>query len=101
MPRYDSTGDLERENTMDVNLVNVQFRDRKSGEFMGTEFSYIADTPLNKGDVVTVPTKYGTREACISRVGVQIGELQCRVGELRHITDSATPGGDIFRGFFD
>lgn len=86
---------------MNVNLVNVQFRDRRSGEFMGTEFSYIADVPLHKGDVVNVPTKYGTREGCISRVGVPINELQCRVGELRHITEPATTGGDIFKGFFD
>lgn len=49
---------------INVNLVNVQFRDRKCGEFMGTEFSYIADVPLHKGDVVNVPTKYGAREAC-------------------------------------
>ncbi len=86
---------------MDVRLVNVQFRDRKCGEFSGREFSYIADVPLNKGDVVNVPTKYGPREGCISRVDVPIGDIQCRVGELRHITDSATPGGDIFKGFFD
>lgn len=86
---------------MDVRLVNVQFRDRKCGEFTGREFSYIADVPLNKGDVVNVPTKYGQREGCISRVDVPIGDIQCRVGELRHITDSATPGGDIFKGFFD
>ena len=84
-----------------VNLVNVQFRDRKSGEFTGTEFSYIADVPLRTGDVVNVPTRYGTREGCISRVDVPIREIQCRVGELRHITDTATPGGDLFKGFFD
>ena len=86
---------------MDWNLVQVQFRDRKSGEFMGTEFSYIADVPLHKGDVVKVPTRYGTREGCISRVDVPINEIQCRVGELRHITEAATPGGNIFKGFFD
>lgn len=86
---------------MEVNLVNVQFRDRTSGEFMGREFSYIADVPLNKGDVVSVPTRYGPREGCISRVGVPIRDLQCRVGQLRHITESATPGGDIFKGFFE
>lgn len=86
---------------MDWNFVNVQFRDRKSGEFSGREFSYIADVPLHKGDVVKVPTKYGTREGCISRVDVPIREIQCRVGELRHITEAATPGGDIFKGFFD
>jgi hypothetical protein len=84
-----------------MTLVQVQFRDRKCGEFTGREFSYIADVAVQKGDVVNVPTKYGPREACISRVDVPIGEIQCRVGELRHITDAATPGGDIFKGFFD
>lgn len=68
---------------------------------MGREFSYIADVPVRKGDVVNVPTKYGPREGCISRVGVPINELQCRVGELRRITDAPTPGGDLFKGFFD
>lgn len=86
---------------MAANLVSVQFRDRKSGEFTGREFSYIADVPLHKGDVVNVPTRYGPREGFISRVDVPINEIQCRVGELRHITEAATTGGDIFRGFFD
>lgn len=82
---------------MEVNLVNVQFRDRKSGEFMGAEFSYIADVPLLKGDVVNVPTRYGTREGCISRINVPITEIQCRVGELRHITEAPTIG-TLFAG---
>ena len=68
---------------------------------MGQEFSYIADVPLEKGDVVNVPTKYGPKEGCISRVGVPIREIQCRVGQLRHITEPALPGGDLFKGFFD
>lgn len=84
-----------------MTLVQVQFRDRKSGEFTGKEFSYIADVAVKKGDVVNVPTRYGPRECCISRVDVPVGEIQCRVGELRHITDAPTPGGDIFKGFFD
>lgn len=84
-----------------MNIVQVQFRDRKSGEFSGREFSYIADVALQKGDVVNVPTRYGDREGCISRVDVPVAEIQCRVGELRHITESPTPSGDIFKGFFD
>lgn len=84
-----------------VNLVNVQFRDSKCGEFTGKEFSYIADVPVVKGDVVNVPTRYGTKEGCVSRTNVPLGDLQCRVGELRHITDAPTPGGDLFKGFFD
>lgn len=84
-----------------MTLVQVQFRDRTSGEFAGKEFSYIADVAVKKGDVVNVPTRYGNRDGCISRVDVPVGEIQCRVGELRHITDAPTPGGDIFKGFFD
>lgn len=68
---------------------------------MGKEFSYIADVPLAKGDVVNVPTKYGPKECRVSRTGVPIGEIQCRVGQLLHITEPATPGGDLFKGFFD
>ena len=86
---------------MAANLVSVQFRDRKSGEFTGRDFSYIADISLKKGDVVNVPTRYGPREGCISRVDVPINELQCRVGELRHITETAITSSDIFRDFFD
>ena len=37
-----------------MNLVQVQFRDRKCGEFTGREFSYIADIPLEIGDVVNL-----------------------------------------------
>lgn len=85
---------------VNANLVNVQFRDRTSGEFAGTEFSYIADIPLKKGDVVNVPTRYGPREGCISRVDVPINEIQCRVGELRHITEAAPHNSDTFKGFF-
>jgi hypothetical protein len=82
-------------------LVNVQFRDRESGEFKGRIFSYIADIPLKEGDVVKAPTKYGTREARVCRIGVPIDGIQCSVSDLRHIKEAATPRGDIFKGFFD
>lgn len=82
-------------------LVSVQFRNGKSGQFSGREFSYIADVPLNTGDVVNVPTKYGTKEACVCRVNVPVLALQCKVGELRHIKEPAIPCGDLFNGFFD
>ena len=46
-----------------------------------------------------VPTKFGESEARVSRIDVPISELQCRVGELRHITEAPTIGG-LFAGAF-
>lgn len=81
-------------------IVAVQYESRyQPGTFTGTEFSYIADTALAVGDIVNAPTKFGERKARVSRVDVPIGEIQCRVGELRHITEAPTVGGDLFAGF--
>ena len=86
----------------DVSLVQVQFESKqRPGTFSGASYTYIADHPLVVGDHVNVPTKYGDRDAKVVRTGVPLGEIQCRVGELRHITTPATPGCDLFNGFFD
>lgn len=82
-------------------LVQVQFKSRYRDEYSGTEYTYIADVPLQEGDIVRVPTKHGDSEARVCRVNVPIGEIPCRVGELRHITEPGTHGGDLFHGFFD
>ena len=82
-------------------IVHVQFEDRKNpGYYSGGFYSYIADHPLEAGDLVKVPTKYGESTAKVCRVNVPVNEIGCRVGELRHITEPAIPG-DIFAGFFD
>lgn len=83
-------------------LVAVQFKSRyKKDEYGGNEYTYIADVPLQVGDIVNVPTKFGTSDARVCRIDIPITELHCRVGELRHITEPGTPGGDLFHGFFD
>ena len=80
-------------------LVQVQFESRyRPGTYTGTSYSYIADHPLEVGDIVKVPTKFGESTARVCRVDVPITEIQCRVGELRHITEPAT-AGDLFAGF--
>jgi len=83
-------------------LVQVQFRDRRTGEFGGVNYTYIADVPVAVGDVVTVPTANGDGEARISRVDVPQSELPARLtpDRIRHITAPAT-AGDVFAGFFD
>lgn len=82
-------------------ICNVQFEDRRNpGYFSGGCYSYINDHPLEVGDIVKVPTKYGESMAKVCRVNVPVTEIGCRVGELRHITEPAT-SGDIFAGFFD
>lgn len=81
------------------NLVEIQFESRyKPGTFTGNAYTYIADVPLVVGDIVNVPTKYGDRTARVCRVDVPIGDIQCRVGELRHITEAPAIGGTLFAG---
>lgn len=82
-------------------LVQVQFESRRNpGTYSGGAYTYIADVELAVGDVVKVPTKYGDSAAKVCRVDVPIGEIQCRVGELKRIAGPVT-AGDIFAGFFD
>lgn len=35
------------------NLVQVQYRGRRSGKFEGSAYTYVADVPLEVGDVAT------------------------------------------------
>lgn len=85
-------------NMPSVQLVAVQFRSRyKKDTFSGGEYTYIADVPLDVGDLVKVPTKFGESEARVTRVDVPISELKCKVGELKHITEAPTIGA-LFAG---
>lgn len=81
------------------NLVQVQYRGRRSGKFEGSAYTYVADVPLEVGDIVSVPTKYGDSEARICRVNVPEEEVPAWCGMLRHITGPARPM-DMFDEFF-
>lgn len=88
-------------NTM-PNLVQVQFESlRDPGTFRGGNYTYIADQPLDVGDIVNCPTKFGERQAKVVKTDVPIGDIQCRVGELQKITGPAIPSGDLFSSFLD
>lgn len=82
------------------NLVQVQYRGRRSGKFEGDAYTYIADVPLEVGDIVNVPTKYGESEAQVCRINVPEGDIPAWCGSLRHITEAAVPQ-DMFAEFFD
>lgn len=84
-----------------MDLVQVQFKNRNSDTYGGRAYTYAADVPLQVGDIVKVPTSNGDGEAKVCRVNVPESECGFPVDMLRHITEPATPGGNIFAGFFD
>lgn len=88
-------------------IVQIVFENRENpGTYGGKRFSYIADYPVSVGDVVTVPTKYGDRTACVCHVNVQPDKIGCEVEMLQHIEAPAdeaesTDSGDLFDDFFN
>ena len=85
-----------------TDLVQVQFKDRLHDGYSGRPYTYIADVPLQVGDIVTVPTANGEGEARVCRVDVPDSDLPKFLNRdsLRHISDAATPGGSIFDDFY-
>lgn len=82
-----------------TNIVQVQFKNRFGEGYGGTNYTYIADVPLKVGDIVQVPTRYGTGEARVSRIDVPADEVPNTFGGLLHITESGAPS-TLFDGFF-
>ena len=82
-----------------TNIVQVQFKNRFGEGYGGTNYTYIADVPLKVGDIVQVPTRYGTGEARVSRIDVPADEVPDTFGGLLHITESGAPS-TLFDGFF-
>ena len=80
-------------------IVQVQFKNRLSGTYSGNFYTYRADMPVQEGDIVKVPTKFGESEAKVCRVDVPESEIPSWM-ELKHITEPATPGGYLFDEFF-
>lgn len=80
-------------------IVQVQFKNRFSYTYSGNAYTYYADVPVQVGDIVKAPTKFGESEAKVCRVDVPESEIPAYM-ELKHITESATPGGSIFDEFF-
>lgn len=83
-----------------MDIVQVQFKSKYGDTYGGRPYSYIADIPVQVGDIVKVPTSNGDGEAKVCRVGVTEAECGFPVDRLRHITEPATPGGGMFAGFY-
>ena len=84
-----------------MSIVQVQFKSRYGDTYSGRAYSYVADIPVSVGDIVKVPTSNGDGEAKVCRIDVPESECGFPVDRLRHITEPATPGGDLFAGFFN
>lgn len=80
-------------------IVQVQFKNRFSGQYSGREYTYIADIPVQVEDIVKVPAGNGTSEAKIVRVDVPESEIPAWM-QLKHITEPASPSGSLFDEFF-
>lgn len=79
-----------------MNFVQVQFKSRYSDDFLGRAYTYIADVPVEVGDIVTVPTATGDGEAKVCRIGIPEAEARgSYFGEFKHITTPAMPN-DLF-----
>ena len=83
-----------------MSICQVQFKSRYGNTYGGRAYSYVADVPVNVGDVVKVPTYDGYGEAKVCRIDVPESECGFPVDQLRHITEPATPAGNPFDGFF-
>lgn len=80
-------------------IVQVQFKNRWSGQYSGKAYTYAADIPVQMGDIVQVPAGSGVSEAKVVRVDVPESEIPTWM-QLKHITEPASPSGSLFDGFF-
>ena len=82
-----------------MSIVQVQFKNRWSGQYSGKAYTYAADVPVQVDDIVKVPAGNGTSEAKVVRVDVPESEIPEWM-QLKHITEPAIPGGSMFDEFF-
>lgn len=83
------------------NIVQVQFKNWHDSEYSGPLYTYISDVPVEVGDRVIAPTKYGDFDARVERVNIQLTDISgLKADQLRHITSPAT-SGKLFDDFFD
>ena len=81
------------------NICQVQFKRRFGGGYTDNKYAYIADVPVAVGDLVNVPTKHGTSEARVCEVDIPESAIPSWCGELKHITEPASPMGSLFDEF--
>lgn len=83
-----------------MSIVQVQFKRRNGGGYTDNKYAYIADVPVAVGDIVNVPTKFGSSEARVCEVDIPESDIPAWCDELKHITEPVTVSGGLFDGFY-
>lgn len=70
-------------------IVKVRIR-KSDGDFLGNEYSYVTEKPLEPGDIVIVPTRGGISYAKVIKTHVPETEVDPQYrNSLREIIDYA------------
>lgn len=72
-----------------MNIVNVQFEDRKTKEFVGREYAYYSEDTLAVGQMVKVPTRYGDGTAKVSKINVDPSDVKDFEASIKTIGSSS------------
>ena len=60
-----------------LNIVGVKYEDKFEKKiFSGREYSYYTEMNLEIGDIVEVPTRYGTAVAMVTRIDIPENEIE-------------------------
>ena len=57
------------------NIVTVRYKNKHGAGYGESEYSYYADVPLKVGQIINVPTKYGTSKAKVAKIGISESTL--------------------------
>lgn len=57
------------------NIVLVQFQNRKTKQFTGTQYNYYSDVPLKVGQILTVTTDYGVSRVKVREINISEATL--------------------------
>lgn len=60
-------------------IINVQYKNKKTGEYGGRRYSYFCDLSVEKGDLVKVPVRDTEETALVAETNVPEGEVDERI----------------------
>lgn len=80
---------------VETDIVTVQYLSSFDGTFRGREYSYFASCKLDVGDIVRVPTKFGTSIARVSRINVPAREIERFKNAVKTILGRPLPADQI------
>ena len=72
---------------METNIIGVKYEDIYYPKtFTGKEYKYFTSIPLNIGDIVEAPTKFGTSIARVSSINIPNEKIESFKDALKTIT---------------